>query len=59
MNHDSMIAACAPAEPTGEGESQGPDNWRVIFTGPKVEKGLVTKIVYEPGELSELRDEWD
>lgn len=27
------------------------DSWRVIFAGPKVEKGIRTELVYEPGEI--------
>ncbi|MEA2452687.1 MAG: hypothetical protein QOG04_1397 [Actinomycetota bacterium] len=26
------------------------DSWRVVFAGPKVEKGIQTELVYEPGE---------
>lgn len=34
-------------------EAGGPqDSWRVVFAGPKVEKGIVTELVYEPGEIS-------
>jgi len=38
-----------PVEP--QGDAEGANNWRVIMAGPKAEKGVVTKIVYEPGEL--------
>jgi hypothetical protein len=31
-------------------EDTGPqDSWRVVFAGPKVERGVVTELVYEPG----------
>jgi hypothetical protein len=34
-------------------EESGPqDSWRVVFAGPKVEKGIITKLVYEPGEIT-------
>ena len=41
-----------PVAPKGDGEGQnsGPDSWRVIMAGPKVEKGVVTKLVFEPAE---------
>jgi hypothetical protein len=42
-----MLVGQAPKE---EGGPQ--DSWRVIFAGPKVEKGIVTELVYEPGEIS-------
>lgn len=32
-------------------ETDGQDSWRVVFAGPKVEKGIRTKLVYEPGEI--------
>ena len=28
------------------------DSWRVVFAGPKAEKGIETKLVYEPGEIT-------
>ncbi|HWC14359.1 MAG TPA: hypothetical protein VG929_07175 [Actinomycetota bacterium] len=27
------------------------DSWRVVFAGPRVEKGIRTELVYEPGEI--------
>lgn len=27
------------------------DSWRVVFAGPKIRKGIVTELVYEPGEI--------
>ena len=35
-------------EPQETGEN---DSWRVVFAGPKVEKGIVTELVYEPGDF--------
>lgn len=32
-------------------ETGSQDSWRVVFAGPKAKKGIVTKLVYEPGEL--------
>ena len=32
-------------------ETDGQDTWRVVFAGPKAEKGIRTKLVYEPGEF--------
>ena len=37
------------AEPETTGQQ---DSWRVVFAGPKVKKGVVTKLVYEPGEVA-------
>jgi hypothetical protein len=28
------------------------DSWRVVFAGPKIKKGIVTELVYEPGEIT-------
>jgi len=28
------------------------DSWRVVFAGPKFEKGIITELVYEPGEIA-------
>lgn len=28
------------------------DSWRVVFAGPKAEKGIQTELVYEPGEIT-------
>lgn len=32
-------------------ETGGDDTWRVVFAGPRAEKGIKTKLVYEPGEI--------
>jgi hypothetical protein len=32
-------------------ETGGDDTWRVVFAGPRVEKGIQTELVYEPGEI--------
>ena len=40
-----------PKAPQGDAESEGPDSWRVIMAGTQIEGGVVTKLVYEPGEL--------
>ena len=44
-----MLFPVAPKD-DAEGQNPGPDSWRVIMAGPKVEKGVVTKLVYEPAE---------
>ena len=38
----------------GEGprEPEQNDTWRVVFAGPRAEKGIRTKLVYEPGEIA-------
>ena len=41
-----MLTGAVPEE-TGE-----QDSWRVIFAGPKAERGIKTKLVYEPGEIA-------
>lgn len=28
------------------------DSWRVVFAGPKTPKGIITELVYEPGEIT-------
>jgi len=32
-------------------ETNDQDTWRVVFAGPREEKGIRTKLVYEPGEI--------
>jgi hypothetical protein len=41
-----MLVGAVPEE-TGQ-----QDSWRVIFAGPKAEKGIKTKLVYEPAEIA-------
>jgi hypothetical protein len=33
-------------------ETDDTDSWRVVFAGPKIEKGIITELVYEPGEIT-------
>ena len=33
-------------------ETDETDSWRVVFAGPKIEKGIITELVYEPGEIT-------
>ncbi|MDQ4065708.1 MAG: hypothetical protein M3161_06645, partial [Actinomycetota bacterium] len=40
-----MLTGVPPKE-TGED-----DNWRVVFAGPRVERGIVTRLKYEPAEI--------
>ena len=32
-------------------ETNGQDSWRVVLAGPKAQRGIVTKLVFEPGEI--------
>ena len=33
-------------------ETDESDSWRVVFAGPKIEKGVVAELVYEPAEIT-------
>lgn len=41
-----MLVGDAPREP------QQNDTWRVVFAGPRAEKGIQAKLVYEPSEIA-------
>lgn len=42
----SIMLVGEPPEQTGED-----DNWRVVFAGPRVKRGIVAKLRYEPAEI--------
>lgn len=41
-----MLVGDEPRQP------QQNDTWRVVFAGPRAEKGIQAKLVYEPGEIA-------
>ncbi|MFP5352001.1 MAG: hypothetical protein ACLGIB_05510 [Actinomycetota bacterium] len=49
------LCTCIMLRPKAPKDAEDDDpNWRVVFTGPKVEKGVVTELVFTPGEGESL-----
>src|SRR5687768_619596 len=49
------LCTCIMLRPKAPKNAEDDDlNWRVVFTGPKVEKGVVTELVFTPGEGESL-----
>ncbi|MDQ3964489.1 MAG: hypothetical protein M3277_11355 [Actinomycetota bacterium] len=46
FNTAIMLVGDEPRQP------QQNDTWRVVFAGPRAEKGIQAKLVYEPGEIA-------
>lgn len=46
----NIMLVGAPAQDGEPGDTQ--DSWRVVFAGPRAEKGIRAKLVYEPGEIA-------